>query len=79
VFISGALGYGGAGYADGMAMGSMLGAQALGVVAVAAWSAVATAALAWLVSIVFPMRVSQEDERQGLDVASHGDRGWAFD
>ena len=77
VFMSGTLG--GAGYADGMAMGSMLGAQALGVVAVAAWSAVATAALAWLVSIVFPMRVSQEDERQGLDVASHGERGWAFD
>ena len=70
---------GGAGYADGMGMGSMLGAQALGVVAVAAWSAVATAASALAISRLLPMRVSEDDERQGLDIASHGERGWEFD
>lgn len=76
-FLSPALG--GAGYADGMVMGSMLGAQALGVAAVAVWSAVATAVAALAVSLFLPMRVSEDDERQGLDIASHGERGWEFD
>ena len=46
---------------------------------VAAWSAVATAVAARAVSRVLPMRVSEDDERQGLDIASHGERGWEFD
>ncbi len=71
--------FGGAGYAEGMAMGSMLGAQALAVTAVLAWSAVATAGIALAVSLVLPMRIGEEEERQGLDIASHGERGWDFD
>jgi Amt family ammonium transporter len=77
LFIAPALG--GVGYAEGMAMGPMFGAQALGVAAVAVWSAVATAVSALAVSLVLPMRVSEDDERQGLDIASHGERGWEFD
>ena len=46
---------------------------------VAAWSAVATAIAALAVSLVLPMRVDEEDERQGLDIASHGERAWEFD
>jgi Amt family ammonium transporter len=72
-------GLGGAGYAEGMGMTSMLGAQALGVAVVAAWSAVATAGSALALSRLLPMRVSEDDERQGLDIASHGERGWEFD
>ena len=60
-------------------MGSMFGAQALAVGAVAIWSAIATAGMALAVSLVLPMRVSEDDERQGLDIASHGERGWEFD
>jgi Amt family ammonium transporter len=70
---------GGAGYAEGMGMGSMFGAQALGVAVVAAWSAMATAVTALAISRFLPMRVSEDDERQGLDIASHGERGWEFD
>ena len=77
IFLSPALG--GAGYAEGMAMGSMLGAQALAVIVVALWSALATALVALAVSKLLPMRVSLDDERQGLDIASHGERGWEFD
>jgi Amt family ammonium transporter len=62
-----------------MAMGSMFGAQALGVASVAIWSAIATAVSALAVSLFLPMRVSEDDERQGLDIASHGERGWEFD
>jgi Amt family ammonium transporter len=77
ILMSGELG--GVGYAQGLNMGSMLGAQALAVLAVAAWSAVATAIVAFLVSKALPMRVSLDDERQGLDIASHGERGWELD
>jgi Amt family ammonium transporter len=62
-----------------MGMGSMFGAQALGVAVVAAWSAMATAVTALAISRFLPMRVSEDDERQGLDIASHGERGWEFD
>ena len=71
--------FGGTGYAEGMAMGSMLGAQALGIVVVAVFSAVATALLALGLNLFLPMRVSEEDEVQGLDITSHGERGWEFD
>jgi Amt family ammonium transporter len=77
VFSSAALG--GTGYAEGMNMGSMLGVQALGIAVVAVYSAIAAAICALAVSLIWPMRVSEDDERQGLDIANHGERGWEFD
>ena len=77
VFLDPALG--GTGYAEGMAMLSQLGAQAAGVGAVALWSAVATAIVALAVSLLIPMRVSEDAEREGLDIASHGERAWDLD
>ena len=70
---------GGTGYAEGMAMGSQFEAQIVGVLIVAAWSAVATVIIALMVSLVFPMRVSRDEEAEGLDITSHGERGWEFD
>ena len=60
-------------------MVSQLAAQAVGVGVVAIWSAIATGVLAVLVSLVIPMRVSEDDEREGLDLSSHGERAWEFD
>ncbi|MDE2436203.1 MAG: ammonium transporter [Sphingomonadales bacterium] len=77
VFLSSALG--GTGYAEGKTMASQFAAQAVGVGAVAIWSAVASAVIAVLISFLFPMRVSEDDEREGLDLASHGERAWEFD
>ena len=77
VFLAPALG--GSGYADGFDMGSQLGSQLIAIVAVGIFSAIATALIALGVSLVIPMRVSEEDERQGLDVTNHGERGWEFD
>lgn len=71
--------FGGTGYAQGMDMGGQLLAQLAGVGIVALWSAVATAVLALAVSLFFPMRVSEDEEREGLDIASHGERAWEFD
>ena len=31
------------------------------------------------VSLIVPMRVSEDDEREGLDLASHGERAWELD
>ena len=60
-------------------MVSQFAAQAVGVFVVAIWSAVASAVIAVLVSLVIPMRVNEDAEREGLDLASHGERAWEFD
>lgn len=70
---------GGVGYAEGANMGSQLLAQALGVGVVALWSAVATVLAALAVSQFTPMRVTEDEEREGLDISSHGERAWEFD
>jgi len=56
-----------------------LAGQAVGVFVVALWSIVASAVLALGVSWIIPMRVSEDAEREGLDLTSHGERGWEFD
>ena len=53
--------------------------QLVGVGVVAAWSAIASAIIALAVNLFFPMRVSEDDEREGLDLASHGERAWELD
>jgi len=70
---------GGTGYAEGMTMASQLAAQGIGVIGVAVFSAVASALLAIGVNLVQPMRVSEDEEREGLDLASHGERAWEMD
>ena len=70
---------GGTGYPAGSGLLSTLGVQALGVAAVALFSAVVTAVCAIGVSLFLPMRVAEEEEIEGLDGASHGERGWNFE
>jgi len=72
-------GFGGTGYGEGMAFGSQFVAQLIGVGAVAIWSAVATAILGFGISFILPMRVSEDDERDGLDISNHGERAWDLD
>ena len=71
VFLSESLG--GVGYPSGISMPRQLAAQAIGVGVVALWSAVASAILALMVSLIIPMRVSEDEEIDGLDVSSHGE------
>ena len=70
---------GGTGYPDGTGMLGAIGAQALGIGVVAIYSAIVTALVAVAVSLFLPMRVSEEEEVQGLDLTSHGERGWSLD
>ena len=77
LFVSSALG--GTGYAEGMTPLGQLGAQAVGIAAVALWSAVMTGILALGIGIVAPIRVKKKREAAGLDIATHGERGWDFE
>ncbi len=69
----------GQGYAEGMGMASQLWVQVKAVGAVAAWSAVVTLVIGYMVSMAIPMRVSEDAERDGLDISSHGERAWDLD
>ena len=53
-----------------------LGLQALGVVAVMAWTAVATWGILATIRRVVPLRVTARDEAAGLDVGEHGEEGY---
>ena len=71
--------FGGTGLADGVSIGGQLGTQALAIAAVAAWSALVTLIAGYGLSLALPMRVNAEAEREGLDIASHGERAWDMD
>ena len=71
--------FGGAGYGEGAGMGSQLWIQVKAVGIVAVFSAVMTLIIGYMVSMVLPMRVSEDAERDGLDIASHGERAWDLD
>ena len=45
--------------------------QAIGVGAVMAYSLVVTAALLWLVNFAMGLRVDEQSEQTGLDIAQH--------
>ena len=77
VFISPS--FGGTGFAEGMTLGRQIVAQIAGVGIVAVWSGIATVVCSLMVSMVIPMRVSEDEEREGLDITSHGERAWEFD
>jgi Amt family ammonium transporter len=79
VFASTELGlFSGQGFADGInSISEQLGVQAIGVVAVAAFTAVATLVLLKIVGVVLGgLRVTAEEETQGLDISDHEERGY---
>jgi Amt family ammonium transporter len=69
-------GLGGLGFADGMDMGKQLWSQAVGVVATVAWSMVLTYIILKVVDGIVGLRVSRDRETEGLDITSHGERGY---
>jgi Amt family ammonium transporter len=60
-------------------MASQLWVQVKAVAVVGAYSAVVTLIIGHMVSMVVPMRVSEDQERDGLDISSHGERAWDLD
>lgn len=70
---------GGPGYQEGATLSALLGAQAIGVLVVAGWTAAMTAMFCVASGVLLKMRVDEEAENDGLDLASHGERGWDLD
>ncbi len=66
----------GLGLAEGMTVGKQAGVQLIGIVAVAAWSAIASYIIIMIARALFGLRVPEEDEIEGLDITSHGERGY---
>jgi Amt family ammonium transporter len=67
---------GGVGYDEGATAGSQFLVQATGVVVTAAYCAVASIVIVTIVKAVTGLRVSADQEREGLDFASHGETGY---
>ena len=67
---------GGAGYGEGMDMTSQLKVQVGGVAATVLWSAVTTFVIVKVLVFVTGLRVSGEEEQEGLDLTAHGERAY---
>lgn len=68
--------WGGAGYAEGMTMGSQLGVQFMGVAAVLVWTAVATWVALKIVQMLVGLRVDEDEETEGLDINQYDEKGY---
>ena len=67
----------GLGFAEGIdSVGTQLGVQAVGVAATLAYTVAATFVILKIIDAVCGLRVSEEDEIQGLDISLHEERGY---
>jgi Amt family ammonium transporter len=67
-------GHGGAGYA----LGHQLAVQLAAVAVAIAWSAAGSALCFAAVKAIIPLRRARDEEREGLDIADHGERAYNF-
>jgi len=74
VFVASSLG--GAGLAEGVSMGGQVLTQLVGVVATVAWTAIATFVILKVVDVIVGLRVSEEEETDGLDISQHEERAY---
>lgn len=73
IFVSPALG--GVGV-DGYEMGAQVMTQSIGVLVAIAWSGTVSFVLFKLIDLVIGLRVKEEEEREGLDTVTHGERAY---
>lgn len=71
-----ASGFGGTGLAEGVTMSEQVGVQLIGILATLIWTAVLSFGLLKLVDRMVGLRVSEEQETQGLDITQHEERGY---
>jgi ammonium transporter, Amt family len=69
---------GGVGLAENVGWVEQLGVQATAVALVALWSGLATFVIVKLLGLVTALRVTEEQENEGLDLASHGERAYDY-
>ena len=68
----------GLGLDAGVTIAGQVLVQLIGALATAAWCGVATFAILKLVNLFLPLRVSAEQENEGLDLVLHEERGYTF-
>lgn len=64
--------------ADDYALGRQLGVQIAAVAMAIAWSGAGSAICFALVRLIVPLRHARDAEREGLDIADHGERAYNF-
>jgi len=74
IFVDASLG--GSGLAEGVSMGAQFGKQVIGVMATIIYCAVASFIILKLIDVVIGLRVSEDEETQGLDIVLHDERGY---
>ncbi|MEG0259700.1 MAG: ammonium transporter [Lysinibacillus sp.] len=57
---------------------SLLGIQAIGVIAVVAWVSITSVIGLYLIKVFVPLRVSEEEETIGLDINEHGTLAYEY-
>ncbi len=67
---------GGVGFAEGITMGKQITTQLTGILATAVWSGVVTFILLKLIDVMLGLRVSVEQETEGLDTVLHNETGY---
>ncbi len=76
VFVSSA--FGGSGLEEGVTVGAQVLKQILGVVVTIVFTGIVTLIILKIVDAVVGLRVSEEEETQGLDIAQHDERGYSL-
>jgi Amt family ammonium transporter len=69
---------GGVGYPDGVAMGGQFFTQLKAVCVTIVWCGIGSFVLYKLVDMIVGLRVAPETEREGLDLAEHGERAYVY-
>ena len=68
--------FGGMGLDEGVSVAGQFGVQVIGIVATFAWCAVISFLLLKAINVIVPLRVSSEEETEGLDLVLHEERGY---
>ena len=74
VFVAGSLG--GVGLAEGVSISQQVGKQAIAVVATIIYTGVASFIILKVIDMVIGLRVSSDEESEGLDISLHDERGY---
>jgi Amt family ammonium transporter len=67
---------GGVGLDEGVSIGAQLGTQAIGVLATLVYTGIVSLILLKIIDVVIGLRVTEEQETEGLDTALHDERGY---
>ena len=71
-----AKGLGGNGLAEGMTIGTQVWAQLLSIIITIAWSGILSFIILKIVDATVGLRVEEDEERMGLDLSQHNERGY---